>query len=325
MFITSEDYLSELNVLTQDSNELDIAVAFWGERSELLIPLAQDKTVRVICNLASGGTNPKPIEQLMKDGVNVRQLDDLHAKVILGTQAAIVGSANFSVNGLQLEDREVKGWSEAGLLTASAPDLSSIKQWFDSEWNRSRRVTPKDLEIALEAWKIRRANRPQFKQVKSITELHSSEVKDRNLYVIIWGEEASEGAYAAYEGVVSHAEEKSLLEQPLLAKLSFYEGWPNLPHEGIFISFQSHSSGRYSCDGVWRRIPELDVGPTETHEGLQIVVEQDSLLGIRVTGRQRKDLEKKLRPMLDGLWNEFQDDNGGAVVPLGTVLERFGH
>jgi len=323
MFITSDDYLNELNVLIENSDELDIAVAFWGEGSELLIPIRRDKTVRVIINLASGATNPKPIKQLMKSGVNIRQLDDLHAKVILGTQAAIVGSANFSANGLQLEDREVDGWSEAGLLTTSAPDLRAIKLWFNSEWDRSRIVTHTDLEVALGAWKMRRVNRPQFKRGNSIPELHSSEVKDRNLYVIIWGQEASEGAHAAYEGVVSQAVEKSLLEQPLLAKLSFYEGWPHLPHEGILISFQSHSNGRFSCDGVWRRIPELDVGPTETHEGLQIVVEQDSVLGIQVTGRQRKDLEKKLRPMLDGLWNEFQDENGGAVVSLEIVLERL--
>jgi hypothetical protein len=323
MYITSEKYLSQVTALIEESDRLDIAVAFWGEGSNSLLARSSDKLVRVICNLASGGTNPHPIEQLLKQGVNLRQLDDLHAKVVLGSQSALVGSANFSTNGLQLEGSEVRGWSEAGLSTCSASDLHEIAQWFEAEWDRARPVEASDLKRALSKWKLRRAARPRVKQVKSLIDFSPADVKDRNLYVIIWGEEASEGANAAYEQVVSQAEEQALLEQPLLAKLDFYEDWSNLPKDGTLISFQSHSNGRYSCDGVWRRVAELDVNPGEAHGGLQIVLEQDDVLGIRITGKQRKDLEKNFRPVLDALSNEFKGPNGGAVIPLDKVLEKL--
>lgn len=323
MFISSHEYLGQLTALINASDRLDIAVAFWGEASVSLLQAAGDKPVRIICNLASGGTNPRPIKRLLEQGINLRQLDDLHAKVVLGTDKALVGSANFSTNGLQLEDSEAGGWSEAGLLTSSATDLRAIGQWFDAEWDRARPVEAADLERSLIAWEIRRANRPELRRARTITDLKPAEVKDRQFYVIIWSEKPSEGASAIYEQVVSQATEKAHFEQSLLGKLDFYEGWPEMPKEGVFLSFKSHLNGGYRCDGVWRRMAELDVGPGETHKGLQIVMMRDEMLGFHITGKVRKELEKKLGPVLDDLWRDFQCSNGGGIIPLDKVLERL--
>lgn len=225
---------------------------------------------------------------------------------------------------MQLEGKEALGWSEAGLLTTSAADLRDIAQWFDAEWRRARPIEAQDLKEAALAWKRRRAARPKVKQVKSLLDFASSDVKDRNLYVVIWGEKASEGANAAYAKVVSQAEENAQLEPALLDKLSFYEHWPDLPEESILISFERHPNGKYSCDGVWRRLAELDVGPGKKHGGLQIVAEHDEIFGLRILKKQRKEFENILRPVLDDLWHEFEGPNKGAIIPLDRALAKLG-
>lgn len=255
--------------------------------------------------------------------MDVRQLDDLHAKVVIGTGAAVVGSANFSTNGLQLEGNEAQGWSEAGLMTSSAADLRDIAKWFEDEWARARSIEVQDLKQAFDAWKRRRAVRPAVKRVTSLADFAPMDVKDRDLYVAIWGEPASPGADAAYEAVVSNAEEQELLAPAVLERLSFYEAWPGLPKEGTFISFERHASGKYSCDGVWRRFAQLDVAANKKHGGLQLVAEQDDVLGLRVSNKQRKDFEKVLKPVLDELWMDFNGPNEGALIPLDQALARL--
>lgn len=323
MFVTSKDYLRKVSALIDSSEHVDVAVAFWGEGSDALLALPGNKQVRVVCNLSSGGTNPEPIAKLLKQGMNVRQLDDLHAKVVLGTNAALVGSANFSTNGLQLEGPEAAGWSEAGLMTRSVADLRAIAQWFDAEWARTRPIEVQDLKRALAACKRRRAARPALKQVKSLADFAPADVKDRNLYIAIWGEQPSPGADAAYQAVVSDAEERELLAPGILERLSFYEAWPDLPKEGILISFERHAKGKYRCDGVWRRFAQLDVAENKKHGGLQIVAEHDNVLGLRVSNKQRKDFEKVLKPVFDELWMEFNGPEEGALIPLDRALAKL--
>lgn len=107
-------------------------------------------------------------------------------------------------------------------------------------------------------------------------------------------------------------------------KLSFYEHWPDLPEESILLSFERYPNGKYSCDGVWRRLAELDVGPGKKHGGLQIVAEHDEVLGLRILKKQRKEFENILRPVLDDLWHEFEGPNEGAIIPLDRALAKLG-
>lgn len=323
MFITSENYLHEVSNLIETSDTIDIAVAFWGEGSDALLSKASGKKIRVICNLASGGTNPEPIGRLKSPEISVRQLDNLHAKVVIGSTSAIVGSANFSTNGLQLEGIESQGWSEAGVLTSSPEHLSAMRRWFEAEWLRARRISSVDLAHAFELWKTRRQNRPPSKPVGSFFDLTAADVKDRDAFIIIWGEDASEEATAAYEQTISQAKDKDLLSDSVLDRLSFYEDWPDLPIGASLISFQNRTNGKYTCDGIWRRLHEIDVPLPGGQRGLQIVIEEDKVRGFRVAGKLRKELEKKLRPFLDELWEQFKGDNGGAIIPLHAALAKL--
>lgn len=149
------------------SNKVSMAVAFWGHRGEDSLPplpLTGRKKWRIVCNLKMGGTNPKTIAALQtlskKPAEYVRHHPRLHAKVYLSNDAAIVGSANVSANGLGLEGKEVDGWVEAGLLVRDATVIRNIQQWFDELWDTADPVTARDLSDARKARAALRSRRP---------------------------------------------------------------------------------------------------------------------------------------------------------------------
>jgi phosphatidylserine/phosphatidylglycerophosphate/cardiolipin synthase-like enzyme len=153
MFLDSRTYLSTLKTLLENENSVDIAVAFWGEGAEALL-VGQGKRRRILCNLTTGGTNPSVIKRIQnEEGIEVKHLADLHAKVVVGKNAVILGSANWSANGLSLEGNEVQGWQEAGYVITSAADIKSAKRWFSQRWKDAEDVTPQLLERACKVWK----------------------------------------------------------------------------------------------------------------------------------------------------------------------------
>lgn len=132
------------------------AVAFWGKGSADKLPGKGQGEFKLICNLASGGTNPYEIEKLDLD--NVRQCDTLHTKVYIGAREAIVASANASANGLGLEGNEAL-WIEAGTRHL---DVTPIAMWFDDLWQSAdvREISDDDLTAAKEAWRFRQSAKP---------------------------------------------------------------------------------------------------------------------------------------------------------------------
>lgn len=136
------------------------AVAFWGRgAAEKVIT---GKGARLICNLASGGTNPHEIEKLIKHGCDVRQNDRLHAKVYIGGGRAVITSANLSANGLGLEGDEVAHWREAGVVTS---DVQPVAEWFDELWSDSdtRKISNEDLKKSKKLWEHRRSAKPSLR------------------------------------------------------------------------------------------------------------------------------------------------------------------
>ena len=132
------------------------AVAFWGDGAKSMV--STRFRARIICNLASGGTNPAEIERLGL--AKTRQMDDLHAKVYIGRTEAVVTSANASANGLGLEGIEQAKWREAGFLTS---DVEPLKLWFEKLWSEhAREITPQDVVAAKIAWNKRRLVKPRL-------------------------------------------------------------------------------------------------------------------------------------------------------------------
>jgi hypothetical protein len=147
------------NLFSTGTGDQDIccAVAFWGQNAKELINSCQVATIKIICNLDSGATNPYFVERFYRTkGVNIRNLPKLHAKVYFGADRAIVCSANASANGLGFSDKEVDGWIEAGVILKDDNSLTLIKNWFDDLWKDSREIERSDIENAKNLWNNRR-------------------------------------------------------------------------------------------------------------------------------------------------------------------------
>lgn len=152
----TSDALSSAIVDVLTGPQVQCAVAFWGEGAEDLIATNRLHRAQIICNLASGATNPDVLEKLRDKGVAIRQYDQLHAKVYIGGDKAIVASANASINGLGLQGQEQAMWLEAG-----APvDVSTARAWFKALWKVARSVEQVDLDRARLLFKRRRRSRP---------------------------------------------------------------------------------------------------------------------------------------------------------------------
>lgn len=132
-----------------------MAVAYWGKGTSLVFP----RETLVICDLESGGCNPDAIRKLVgQSHIKVRTHADFHAKVVVGDTAAIVSSANISINGIGVEGGAASGTQEAGMLVpAGQGDYRAICEWFDERWNHAEHVTPEMLAKAGIRWSARAA------------------------------------------------------------------------------------------------------------------------------------------------------------------------
>ena len=149
---------------------IGMAVAFWGDGAERMLP--SGRHYQVICNLSMGGTNPQVIRQLMtRPDVEVLHMPDLHAKVVVAADGAVVSSANFSANGLWLEGAPSTGWQEAGMfIPAADPEFVQVYGWFAQRWREAKPVTEDVLEQAMRQWQARLVQRPGVPEATSDAE-----------------------------------------------------------------------------------------------------------------------------------------------------------
>lgn len=186
MFLTSENYLTSLKKLLNESKSIDMAVAFWGAGAEKLLTNLKIPA-RIICNLTSGATNPAVIKAIQHHGVTVKHLPDLHAKLVIGNDSAIIGSANCSANGLSLEGDEVKGWQEAGYVISSGHEIAQAQAWFAERWNTADVVDDSLLKEAEIIWRNRSKNRIKSPtQSKSFLSVPLHEIDRRGIVLAFW-------------------------------------------------------------------------------------------------------------------------------------------
>lgn len=224
MLLHSENYNDAIKAIIKKAKTVDIAVAFWGKGADALIPAG--KTVRIICNIESGATNPDVVEKLLScKNLTVRSLDSLHAKVVLTPTLAIVGSANFSTNGLNFEgEEELKGWHEAGLVTDNKEHLEDLKAWFNSRWKESSKITPLMLTDAKNAWKNRAKSRAfDLRKGKRLIDMHPASLTGRNIFVAVYREQLSDFAKEKLQQKKSNAQDRELTKG-----WGCYEDWTDL-------------------------------------------------------------------------------------------------
>ena len=154
-FVNGHELSQQLADALQNAKTARLAVAFWGRGAADRLGIKDKSGVRmqVVCNLMTGGTNPHEIRTLLSRGVDVRQLNDLHAKLGVIDDLSFLGSSNMSTNGLGAEGAEA-GWREGNVIYNNAK--SEIVDMFESFWDNASKIEEADLISAAAAWAARR-------------------------------------------------------------------------------------------------------------------------------------------------------------------------
>lgn len=339
MFISSSDYKQHLKALIDnEEGELRVAVAFWGKGAVEHIHPNDKRPIRMICNLLSGGTNPKVIEDLWErakgepDIVKIGQCDRLHAKVILGSQQALIGSANLSSNGLSMEDDEAANWIEAGIMTTDMGELNGLGDWFEELWlsNDVRPINAQDLLAAKEAWKRRRGTRtnPNVDTSKSFSleQWSTPQLKDRPVYMMIYRTDLSPAGSEALES----AQEELNASKPsssLPDYLNAFERWDHFPkgHPGqtIELILVYWEQGRKPvCEGVGR---SLNLRRDFRHANgrpswIDLSASSPTLLQQPFGEKEKRALTRCIADCIEDIWKAAEvKDRYGRVVPLSEV------
>ena len=158
-FLTGADIQTQVRRIASRTGEVMAAVAYWGsgaaERTGLT-EHARPENVRIICDLRSGACNPSEIETLMQRGLTVRMLHNLHAKVWIGGNDVIVGSANASQNGLPGADEHGANANiEAAVLSQDPRLARELRAWFHIQWCASCKIEDRHLDQARLLWERR--------------------------------------------------------------------------------------------------------------------------------------------------------------------------
>lgn len=296
MLIHDQRCLAAVRALLKGADSVRIAVAFWGAGSESVFEHWQGASLRIVCNLALGGTNPAAIRKLIGTA-EVRQLDNLHAKLLLTERAMILGSANMSANGLGFEGHEAAGFKELGLQCADANALRKADAWFESIWTSSQPVIERDLQRAETQWSKRRSTRPIWKTATSLLTQPASVLKDRQIYFAVFR------THLSTKGKERLKEENEKLESSH-EKLDGYEDWDGaLPSdsEAVIIPVYWGQRGRVIISRPQRMVPELTIKKRGWRMDFAAIVEDSDSSGLPfdLSGAERRSLAPGVKAWLE--------------------------
>jgi len=134
----------------QSRDRVYAAIAFVGKDSYQLLHenIRNVRDVKFIVNFSdnsvrSGSTNPAGVGQL-RDFAEIRNKEDLHAKLYIFDNVALVGSANLSKNATSN--------IEAGILVEEIEEVSRIIGFFRDLWNQSSTIDSNLFNERSRAW-----------------------------------------------------------------------------------------------------------------------------------------------------------------------------
>lgn len=323
MFLTSSDYQQAVTSLAADEEELLAAVAFWGKGADTMICPRVGQRARLICNVDSGATNPQVIKALRdKPGVTIRQSDKLHAKVIAGAKKALVGSANFSANGLNLEGSEQSWWDEAGLLTEDPGQIAAIHQWFAGQWDAARDISDNDLQLAQLRWSQRRSGRTASAPIHAFERLRPTDAEDRKIYLVIYNEAMSQDGEKAFQ-----QEQKKRTCQPqtdITVLPPLYEGWPDLPTNALLIDLYYKEGRKMECAGIFTRtLQDINFTYSDGSAGhLALCVQEETVMGYPFDDKEARQFVKQIRPFIKKILQHAtgSEKSRSVCIPFSEVL-----
>ena len=263
-FLSGPDIQAQVRQLASRSGEVMAAIAYWGKGAAERTGLTDNDRpadVRVICDLLSGACNPAEIKKLVGLGVSVRTLDRLHAKVWVGGDDVIVGSANASHNGLPGDDDEAANASiEAAVLSRDPGLARQLVAWFEEQWCASSKIEQRHLDQAWDMWnRHHRAGGRGFTTPLTEKLLHPDSLdRSADLRLLAYLEEdvSAEAAEFVAQNYGRYFTDDEW--QELGADNPWYE-WPRSnpewahPRGTVFAEFTCASKGgKFTFNGFWQ-------------------------------------------------------------------------
>ena len=125
VFITNDIWPQLTKAVRGSRQPCAVAVAYFSKGASKLLPLAKGSRLVVDASersVASGQTCPADLSKLVKRGVKVYSVPNLHAKVFVLGRAAYIGSANVS-------NRSASQLVEAVIRTTEASAMRAARQF----------------------------------------------------------------------------------------------------------------------------------------------------------------------------------------------------
>jgi len=125
VFITQDIWPQLTKAVRGSRQPCSVAVAYFGKGAGKLLPLAKGSRLVVDASersVASGQTCPADLSKLVKRGVKVYTVPNLHAKVFVLGRAAYIGSANVS-------NRSASQLVEAVIRTTDASAMRAARKF----------------------------------------------------------------------------------------------------------------------------------------------------------------------------------------------------
>lgn len=327
VFITSANYEDQILKLMDSGEKVSAAVAFLGDGCDELLGRST-ASVRLLCNLLSGGTNPKAVDALRDYGsIEIRHLPNLHAKVILGESKAIVGSANLSENGLTEDPDAGSGWHEAGFLVNDRKSLQTMDAWYERLWTSALPVTEDDMNKARIMWAARRtaAFVGKGRTGSRFADVSKAQVEDVSIYVCIYRDDASEQAVKTASAKLSEIEQGGS-PVPRVSPYEIFDGWSSLPSDGPLLCFRANPDDSLTSEGAWKYIEGLDTSYRYARQRHNVFFSTPvrKVLEWKYAASDGKLLAKRLEPAYQDILSKQSSARGNGFVTLYDALTLAG-
>ncbi|MGO8738758.1 hypothetical protein [Rhodoblastus sp.] len=324
MILHGTKYLECVKEGLSKSAKNRLAVAFWGEGAIRSLGIERPENHEILCNLTMGGTNPEEIKLLIDQGFSVRHSPRLHAKVYRFDDAAVVGSANASANGLGFEGCEMSGWSEVGVLVTDPEQLREIDRWWEREFAAARPVGRDDLRTAAKRHGRARQNRPpvlpekKFRNLLEALATAGQDFRDRPIYLVCNNTELSRQGRAQQKAV----------KQDFGEEFDVYENWDTMPIDAYLIEFWDKGKGKFSFLGFYSTDKKFGVKRSNGNDYQRVM----KVKRISMDTGFDTIFRNNLGPM--GKWGKILADikarspqrwkkENGCCVQLSDIAQRF--
>jgi len=333
-FISGGKNTQKIKELFETEEPLKCAVAFWGKKAEELLDNSKSSEIKIICNLESGATNPFLMEKLLKLkkekplNIHIKTKHNLHAKVYIAGNQAIIGSSNVSSNGLSLEDEEQQGYEEASIITSDEKIIKSANAWFEDLWsNFTTSITKKMLDKAKEKWKSKRKTRVTntissgggslFEELRK----NPSEFKDRDDNIVLAIHRANITNERALEAV------EKANNRYFGTEIAAYEYWDSLPEDSYLIVIMYDSNKIFSFWGIYKTDFHQDTEESFEYENgekgkitvaFKKKVIRTNLRKYKITKKDKELLKDKIEELweLAGEKNVEGNNDTGRIISL---------